>query len=111
MYAGIVAGSVVATVKQPGLENIPLLIVQKIENGKEPDLIVAADQTGQAGPGDHGYMIGSKEAARIFRRPRARADRPLATSSLRPPADSQAQQAIDRPATSAAARGVAADRS
>ena len=66
MYAGIVAGSVVATVKQPGLENIPLLIVQKIENGKAADLIVAADQTRQAGPGDHVYMIGSKEAARIF---------------------------------------------
>lgn len=68
MYAGIVAGSVVATVKQPGLENIPLLIVQKIENGKAADLIVAADQTRQAGPGDHVYMIGSKEAARIFRK-------------------------------------------
>lgn len=68
MYAGIVAGSVVATVKQPGLADIPLLIVQKIENGKETELIVAADKTGQAGPGDHVYMIGSKEAARIFRR-------------------------------------------
>ena len=68
MYAGIAAGSVVATVKQPGLENIPLLIVQKIENGKAADLIVAADQTRQAGPGDHVYMIGSKEAARIFRK-------------------------------------------
>lgn len=68
MYAGIVAGSVVATVKQPGLENIPLLIVQKIENGVAADLIVAADQTRQAGPGDHVYMIGSKEAARIFRK-------------------------------------------
>lgn len=68
MYAGIVAGSVVATVKQPGLQNIPLLIVQKIENGRAADLIVAADQTRQAGPGDHVYLIGSKEAARIFRR-------------------------------------------
>lgn len=68
MYAGIVAGTVVATVKDPGLENIPLLIVSKIENGQEAGLVVAADQTRQAGPGDHVYMIGSKEAARIFRK-------------------------------------------
>ncbi|MCF0230303.1 MAG: ethanolamine utilization protein EutN [Parasporobacterium sp.] len=68
MYAGIVAGSVVATVKDPGIENIPLLIVQKIENGREAGLVVAADQTRQAGIGDHVYMIGSKEAARIFRK-------------------------------------------
>ena len=30
MYTGIVAGTVVATVKDPGLENIPLLVVRKI---------------------------------------------------------------------------------
>lgn len=68
MYTGIVAGTVVATVKDPGLDQIPLLIVQKIENGKETDLVVAADQTRQAGMGDYVYMIGSKEAARIFRK-------------------------------------------
>lgn len=74
MYAGIVTGKVVATVKDPGLENIPLLIVRKIENGKKTDLIVAADQTRQAGVGDHVYMIGSKEAARIFRKELTPAD-------------------------------------
>lgn len=68
MYTGVVAGSVVATVKDPTLEGIPLLVVRKIENGKEGDLVVAADQTRQAGIGDYIYMIGSKEAARIFRR-------------------------------------------
>jgi len=68
MYTGIVAGTVVATVKDPGLENIPLLVVRKIEDGKEAGLIVAADQTGQAGGGDYVDMIGSKEAARIFGR-------------------------------------------
>ena len=68
MYAGIVTGTVVATVKEPGLQNIPLLVVRKIENGKEADLVVAADQTRQAGIGDHVYMIGSKEAARVFRK-------------------------------------------
>lgn len=68
MYTGVVVGSVVATVKDPALESVPLLLVRKIENGREGALIVAADQTGQAGMGDHIYMIGSKEAARIFRR-------------------------------------------
>ncbi|MCD8151915.1 MAG: EutN/CcmL family microcompartment protein [Clostridiales bacterium] len=68
MYTGVVVGSVVATVKDPALEGVPLLVVRKVENGKEAGLIVAADQTRQAGPGDHIYMIGSKEAARIYRR-------------------------------------------
>ena len=67
MYAGVVAGSVVATVKDSALEGIPLLVVRKMENRKEAGLIVAADQTRQAGMGDFVYMIGSKEAARIFR--------------------------------------------
>ena len=67
MYAGIVTGTVVATVKDQRLENIPILVVRKIEDGKEADLVVAADHTCQAGIGDHVYMIGSKEAARIYR--------------------------------------------
>ena len=68
MYTGVVAGSVVATVKDPALEGVPLLLVRKIEDGREGDLIIAADQTRQAGMGDYIYMIGYKEAARIFRR-------------------------------------------
>ena len=68
MYTGVVAGSVVATVKDPALEGVPLLLVRKIEDGREGDLIIAADQTRQAEMGDYIYMIGSKEAARIFRR-------------------------------------------
>lgn len=74
MYTGVVVGSVVATVKDPALEGVPLLVVQKIENGKEAGLIVAADQTRQAGLDDWVYMIGSKEAARIFRTKRIPVD-------------------------------------
>ncbi len=74
MYTGIVAGTVVATVKEGGLESVPLLVVRKIENGKEAGLIIAADHTRQAGLGDHVYMIGSKEASRIFRGQRVPAD-------------------------------------
>ena len=53
MYAGVVSGSVVATVKDSGL---------------------AADHTRQAGLGDYVYLIGSKEASRIFRGLRIPAD-------------------------------------
>lgn len=62
-------GSVVATIKDEFLEGIPLLIVRLIENGKEKNLIVAADSTRQAGRGDFVYLIGSKEGARMFRKP------------------------------------------
>ena len=67
MYTGEVVGSVVATVKDPHLEGIPLLIVRVIENGKPKNLIVATDSTRQAGKGDFVYLIGSKEASRMFR--------------------------------------------
>ena len=67
MYIGEVVGTVVATVKEPGLENIPLLVVQQIENGKKTKMIVAVDSTRQAGKGDFVYLIGSKEAGRVFR--------------------------------------------
>jgi microcompartment protein CcmK/EutM len=68
MYAGEVVGCVVASVKDANLEGIPLLVVRIIENGKPANVVVAADSTRQAGIGDHVYMIGSKEAARMFRK-------------------------------------------
>lgn len=67
MYTGKVVGSVVSTVKDAKLQGIKLLVVQMIENGKPTKLIVAADQTRQAGPDDEVYLIGSKEASLIFR--------------------------------------------
>ena len=68
MYTGIVTGTVVATVKEPNIQGIPFLTVKLIENGKEAGTIVAADSTRQAGPGDYVYLIGSKEAAKMFRK-------------------------------------------
>lgn len=67
MYTGKVAGSVVSTTKDSNLEGVPLLVVQKIEKGKETDCIVAADATKQAGIGDFVYLINSKEASSAFR--------------------------------------------
>ena len=74
MYTGKVAGTVTATVKDENLKGIPLLVVRLIENGKETELIIAADSTRQAGLGDFVYLIGSKEAARMFRKPLTPAD-------------------------------------
>ena len=74
MYTGEVSGSVVSTVKSPGLEGVPLLVVRLIENGVKTDLIVAADSTRQAGVGDFVYLVGAKEASRTFRKPFIPAD-------------------------------------
>ena len=69
MYTGEVSGTVVSTIKAPGLEGVPLLVVRLIENGKKTKLQVAADATRQAGLGDFVYLIGSKEASNMFRKP------------------------------------------
>ena len=69
MYTGKVSGTVVSSVKSPGLEGVPLLVVRVIESGQEKNLIVAADSTRQAGIGDFVYLIGSREASDIMRAP------------------------------------------
>jgi ethanolamine utilization protein EutN len=68
VYTGRVTGTVVATIKEENLQGIPLLTVKLIENGQEGKTIVAADSRRQAGPGDLVYLIGSKEAAKMFRK-------------------------------------------
>lgn len=67
MYTGKVIGTVVATRKDAALLGVKLLAVETIENGKPAKVIVAADATRQAGPDDFVYLIGSKEAALLFR--------------------------------------------
>ena len=67
MYTGKVIGTVVATRKDAALQGIKLLVVETIENGKPSKVIVAADATRQAGQNDYVYLIGSKEAALLFR--------------------------------------------
>ena len=66
MYEGRVVGSVVSTVKDENLIGVKLLIVEQIENGQPKGLIVSADGTHQAGPGDWVYLIGSREATLPF---------------------------------------------
>ena len=65
MQLGEVIGTVVATVKYPGLEGVRLLIVQPLDRERRPAgrPVVAADGVHMAGPGDMVYFIGIREAA------------------------------------------------
>ena len=78
MYTGTVVGTVVATKKYESLAGIKLLVVETIENGKLAKVIVAADATRQAGYGDFVYLIGSKEAALLFRQKHTPVDAAIA---------------------------------
>ena len=65
MKLGRVRGSVVATVKDPGMVGMRMLIVQPLgDDGTDSgQCVVAADATGQAGLGDRIYYVSSREAA------------------------------------------------
>jgi ethanolamine utilization protein EutN len=65
---GRVVGTVVATVKTPGLEGVKFLIVQPLDRHQEPNgrPVVAADGVHMAGPGELVYIVGSREAAQAL---------------------------------------------
>ena len=65
MQLGRVIGTVVATVKAPGLDGVRLLIVQPLTRALEPvgTAVVAADAVHMAGPGELVYIVGAREAA------------------------------------------------
>ncbi|MFV1998879.1 MAG: EutN/CcmL family microcompartment protein [Acidimicrobiia bacterium] len=58
-------GAVVATVKDPGMSGMKLLIVQPLDQHQQDagSCVVAADAVHQAGPGDVVYFVASREAA------------------------------------------------
>ncbi len=60
-----VIGTVVATIKYPGLEGIRFLIVQPLDPQGEPEgePVVAADGVAMAGRGDLVTIVASREAA------------------------------------------------
>lgn len=71
MQLGRVVGTVVATVKTPGLEGVKFLIVQPLhrdltDKGRP---VVAADGVHMAGPGELVYIVGSREAAQALPEP------------------------------------------
>ena len=65
MKLGRIRGRVVATVKDPGMVGMRMLIVQPLDDGggDSGSCVVAADATGQAGEGDRVYFVASREAA------------------------------------------------
>ncbi|MBP9088673.1 MAG: EutN/CcmL family microcompartment protein [Kofleriaceae bacterium] len=64
MYLGIVKGTIVASVKAEGLAGQKLLLVQPVDEHKQPNgELHAAVDTVQAGVGDLVYLVGSREAA------------------------------------------------
>ncbi len=65
MKLGRVRGAVVASVKDPGMAGMKLLVVQPVTEERQDDgaCVVAADAVYQAGVGDLVYFVASREAA------------------------------------------------
>jgi len=65
MKLGRVRGAVVATIKDPGMTGMKLLIVQPLDEHRNDAgaCVVAADGVYQAGVGDVVYFVASREAA------------------------------------------------
>jgi ethanolamine utilization protein EutN len=63
-----VHGTVVATRKYEGLEAVKFLVVQLLDEDLQPvgRPQIAADATGQAGPGELVLVVGSREAAQAM---------------------------------------------
>jgi ethanolamine utilization protein EutN len=63
LFLARVIGTVVATVKSPGLEGSKLLLVIPLDSkGKETGGPQVACDRAQAGPGDHVYCVNKREA-------------------------------------------------
>jgi ethanolamine utilization protein EutN len=65
MQLAKVIGTLVATQKVEGLEGVKFLVVQPLDKQRRPigEPEIAADGTGQAGPGELVFVIYSREAA------------------------------------------------
>ena len=65
MKLGKVIGQVVASVKDPSLEGLRLLVVQGLDERMQPRgaPYVAVDGIRCAGPGDVVYLVGKRDAA------------------------------------------------
>jgi ethanolamine utilization protein EutN len=63
-----VVGTVVATQRYEGLEGVKFLAVQPLDRDQNPKggVQIAADGTGQAGPGELVFVVASREAAQAM---------------------------------------------
>ena len=68
MKFGRVIGTVVASRRYEGLEGVKLLLVQPLDEDRQPSgrVEVAADATAQAGPGHLVFMVASREGAQAM---------------------------------------------
>ena len=68
MQLARVIGTVVATVKTPGLEGIKLLVIQPLDRSLKPTggQLVAADAIHMAGPGELVYYVAARGAAQAM---------------------------------------------
>ncbi len=71
MQLARVTGTVVATVKTPGLEGVKLLLIQPLDRALRPvgAQVVAADAVHMAGPGELVYFVAAREAAQAMPEP------------------------------------------
>lgn len=108
MQLGRVVGTVVATVKVPGLTGIKLLVVQPLDRHQQPvgGQVVAADAVHMAGPGELVYFVAAREAAQAMPDPFVPVDHAIvgivdAVSELAAPAPPAARRpaAAQRPST------------
>lgn len=76
MLLGIIVGTAVATIKQPELKGVKLLIVQQLNKNLDPvgSLKVAADATLRVGQGDTVIMVRSRDASMALETPGAPVD-------------------------------------
>ncbi len=65
MRLGRVIGTVVPAIVTPGLEGVPMLLVQPVTKDEKPEgrPVVCADSTRMAGPGELVAFEGGREAA------------------------------------------------
>jgi ethanolamine utilization protein EutN len=65
MQLGRVTGTVVATIRTPGLDGVRFLVVQPLDKHRRSrgTPVVAADAVAMAGPGELVYFVASREAA------------------------------------------------
>ena len=68
MQLARVIGTVVATVKAPGLGGVKLLVIQPLDRYERPvgSQVVAADAVHMAGPGELVYFVAAREAAQAM---------------------------------------------
>lgn len=68
MQLARVIGTVVATVKSPGLDGVKLLVIQPLDRALRPvgGQLVAADAVHMAGPGELVYFVAAREAAQAM---------------------------------------------